>query len=157
MTSAEGEKTVPAPNVAAGPDSSGAAAEEPGDRVDRPSGTVDEDANPPLSDPDDDTVYGGSGSLPPQDTGAAIPPYEGRQTSAKDVQETDDPSTGGASRPETDSEFRSPKPQDTPGGATQSPADEQPAASQGAQTRPDDPGVAAPAHVAGTRRGEDTP
>jgi hypothetical protein len=25
-------------------------------KADRPSGTVDEDANPPLSDPDDDTT-----------------------------------------------------------------------------------------------------
>jgi hypothetical protein len=95
----------------------------PGDGTQRPAGTVDEDANPPLSDPSDDTVYGGSGTLPPQDTGAAIPPYEGRQTSAKGVGATDDPSTGGASRPVEDPEYRSPKPKDTPGGATASPAD----------------------------------
>jgi hypothetical protein len=126
------------------------------DEQGRPAGTVDEDANPPLSNPDDDTVYGGTGTIPPQDTGAAIPPYEGRQTSAKDIGAADDPSTGGASRPEEDSEYRSPKRQDTSGGATASPADEQPA-SQGSETQSDEQGVEAPAQVTGTRRGEDKP
>jgi hypothetical protein len=124
--------------------------------ADRPAGTVDEDANPPLSDPGDDTVYGGSGNIPPQDTKPAIPPYEGRQTSAKDIGVADDPSTGGATRPEEDSQYRSPKPQGTPGGATASPADEQPA-SQASETQGDDQGVEAPAQTAGTRRGEDKP
>lgn len=55
-----------------------------------------------------------------------MPPYEGRQTSAKDIGADDDPSTAGASRPEEDSEYRSPKRQDIPGGATASPADERP-------------------------------
>lgn len=45
----------------------------------RPVGTVDEDANPPVSDPSASDTYGGTGELPPQDTGRAIPPYEGRQ------------------------------------------------------------------------------
>lgn len=49
-----------------------------GGPADRPAGTVDEDANPPLSNPEDDTEYGGTGTLPPKDTGAEIPPYEGR-------------------------------------------------------------------------------
>ena len=49
-----------------------------GGPVDRPAGTVDEDAKPPLSDPDDDTEYGGTGTLPPKDNEAAVPPYEGR-------------------------------------------------------------------------------
>ena len=44
----------------------------------RPAGTADEDANPPVSDPTKSDVYGGTGELPPQDTGSAIPPYEGR-------------------------------------------------------------------------------
>ncbi len=43
-----------------------------------PQGRLDEDANPPLSDPEDDTEYGGTGTLPPKDTGAAVPPYEVR-------------------------------------------------------------------------------
>ena len=45
---------------------------------DRPVGTVDEDANAPMSDPTKSDVYGGTGETPPRDTGAAIPPYEGR-------------------------------------------------------------------------------
>jgi hypothetical protein len=124
--------------------------------ADRPAGTVDEDANPPLSDPNDDTVYGETGTIPPQDTGSAIPPYEGRQTSGKVSGQTGDPGTGGSTRPEEDSEYRSPKPADTPGGATASPADEQPA-SQGSETQTDDEGVEAPAQATGTRRGEDKP
>jgi len=47
-------------------------------------GTVDEDANPPMSDPTKSDVYGGTGELPPQDAGAVIPPYEGRAQSAKE-------------------------------------------------------------------------
>ncbi len=59
---------------------------------DRPTGTVDEDANPPTSDPTASDTYGGTGETPPQDTGSAIPPYEGRQQSAgSDAQAT----TGG--------------------------------------------------------------
>jgi hypothetical protein len=46
---------------------------------DRPVGTVDEDANPPMSDPSASETYGGTGELPPQDTGSAMPPYEGRK------------------------------------------------------------------------------
>jgi hypothetical protein len=128
----------------------------PGSGAQRPAGTVDEDANPPLSDPDDDSAPGGGGTLPPQDTGAAIPPYEGRQTSAKEVTATDNPSTGGASRPEEDPQYRSPKRRDTPGGATASPADEQPAALS-PESKGDVEGVEAPAQTAGTRRGEDKP
>jgi hypothetical protein len=124
--------------------------------ADRPKGTVDEDANPPLSDPDEDTVYGGTGTTPPQDTGAAIPPYEGRQTGGEIGAQTDDPGTGGATRPEEDSEYRSPKPADTPGGATASPADEQPA-SQASETEGDDEGVPAPAQASGTRQGNEKP
>ena len=56
-----------------------AGSDTPGsESADRTAGTVDQDANPPLSDPDDDTEYGGTGNLPPKDTGSAVPPYEGR-------------------------------------------------------------------------------
>jgi hypothetical protein len=130
---------------------------EPSHGAGRPAGAVDPDANPPISDPAEDTVYyKGVDADPTQDPGPAIPPYEGRQTSAKDIGAADDPGTGGASRPEEDSAYRSPKPQDTPGGATASPADEQPA-SHGSETESDDEGVEAPAQASGTRRGEDKP
>jgi hypothetical protein len=74
------------------------AANDSGEGADRPAGTVDEDANPPISDPDEETVYDGAGTIPAQDTGgatpgAAVPPYEGRQTSAENIGETDDPGT----------------------------------------------------------------
>lgn len=54
--------------------------DEPGaGTVDRPGGAIDDDAVHPLSDPDDDAIYAGTGELPPQDTGSAVPPYQGRQ------------------------------------------------------------------------------
>ncbi|HEX5256288.1 MAG TPA: hypothetical protein VFW69_20905 [Mycobacterium sp.] len=117
---------------------------------DRPAGTVDEDANPPMSDPTASDTYGGTGELPPQDTGSAIPPYEGRQQSA-----TSTPEGTGATSPEADSDYKSPSPANTPGGATQSPADEQPASEMPESDRDDD-GVG-PGHVAGARRGESKP
>ena len=46
---------------------------------DRPTGTVDEDANPPISDPTATDAYGGTDESPPQDTGRTLPPYEGRK------------------------------------------------------------------------------
>ena len=45
----------------------------------RPVGTVDEDANPPMSDPTESETYSGTGELPPHDTGCAMPPYKGRK------------------------------------------------------------------------------
>ena len=49
-----------------------------GERTDRPEGTVDEDANPPLADPTKTDVDRNPKTIPPQDTGSAVPPYEGR-------------------------------------------------------------------------------
>ena len=43
----------------------------------RPAGTVDPDANPPMSDPSKQDVYGGTGALPPQDTGQRDSPLRG--------------------------------------------------------------------------------
>src|SRR6185295_3495746 len=129
-----------------GPGTHNTGSDQPIEKVDRPAGSVDEDANPPISDPGDDTGDGGIGTIPPQKTEAVVPPYEGRQTSAKDIGHADDPGTGGASRPEKDSEYRSSKPQETPGGATASPAEEQPA-SRGSETESSDEGVGAPAQV----------
>ncbi len=68
------------PELGSGARDSGADTPEPGGG-DRPVGTVDEDANPPVSDPTASDTYGGTGELPPQDTGSAIPPYEGRRES----------------------------------------------------------------------------
>ena len=154
MTSAEQSKSQ---QVDGGPGTHNTGPDGPIENVDRPAGAVDPDANPPISDPADKTTGdGGVGDIPSQKTESVVPPYEGRQTSAKDIDTADDSGTGGASRPEKDSEYRSSKPQHTPGGATASPADDQPA-SQGSETESDDEGAEAPAHVAGTRRGEDKP
>jgi hypothetical protein len=65
------------PELGSGVRDSGQDTPEPGGG-DRPVGTVDEDANPPMSDPTASETYGGTGELPPQDTGSAAPPYEGR-------------------------------------------------------------------------------
>jgi hypothetical protein len=46
--------------------------------TDRPAGTVDEDANPPLTDETKTDVDRNPETVPPQDTGSAVPPYEGR-------------------------------------------------------------------------------
>jgi hypothetical protein len=55
-----------------------------GSQTDRPAGNVDKDANPPLTDPEtSDPQRGDQTTIPPQDTGSAVPPYEGRQESAK--------------------------------------------------------------------------
>lgn len=80
--------------------------------------------------------------------GGLVPPYEGRKEAA-------DVDSEGEHAPQTSDAggLTSPRPEDTPGGRTASPADEQPAA-----PTPDgedsDPGVG-PAHLAGVPRGED--
>lgn len=53
--------------------------------TDRPAGNVDEDANPPLTDPTETDVDRNADLIPPQDTGSAVPPYEGRQQSSADA------------------------------------------------------------------------
>lgn len=110
-------------------------------------------------------VEGGRSSYGPavssggkQEPGGVVPPYDGRRTSA-DVEDSGGESrpegaaVGGAAGPRTsDDSLRRPAPADTPGGATTSPADEQPAAET-----PDGPSAeegVGPAHVAGTPKGE---
>jgi hypothetical protein len=44
----------------------------------RPEGTVDEDANPPLTNPTETEVDRNRETVPPQDAASAVPPYEGR-------------------------------------------------------------------------------
>jgi hypothetical protein len=80
--------------------------------------------------------------------GGLVPPYEGRKEKA-------DIDNEGEHAPQTSDSggLTSPRPEDTPGGRTASPADEQPAAST-PEGEPSDPGVG-PAHVAGVLRGED--
>ena len=143
------------PESGSGVRDTGTDAPEPG-KAGRPVGTVDEDANPPLSDPAKSDVYGGTGQLPPQDTGSAIPPYEGRTQGA-----TKEPSSsqgagganvGGAKGPVSDPDYKSEAPAATSGDATKSPADEQPASETSESDRDDD--RVGPAHTPGTGRGE---
>jgi hypothetical protein len=143
------------PEVGSGVRDTGTDAPEPGS-ADRPVGTVDEDANPPMSDPSKSDVYGGTGELPPQDTGSAIPPYEGRaQGATKDPSSTEGASganVGGATGPVSDPNYKSESPASTSGGASKSPADEQPASQTSESDRDDD--KVGPAHTPGTGRGE---
>jgi hypothetical protein len=101
-----------------------------------------------MSDSTASDTYGGTGELPPKDTGSAVPPYEGRQQSAKGEGE----GTTGAGGPATNPDAKSASPSGTPGGATKSPADEQPASEMRETDRDDD--RVGPAHVGGTGRGE---
>lgn len=89
------------------------------------------------------------------DKDRAIPPYEGRRTSA-DVDETGSERggarVGGATGPVEDDAPKAPDPAGTPRGSVASPADEQPA-----EDAPEDessaPGTG-PSHEPGTPRGE---
>jgi hypothetical protein len=107
---------------------------------------------------DSSEPLGGTDSIPPQDTGAAVPPYEGRRTSADvdtdgDSAHRDGANVAGATGPVVDEERKDPEPSDTPRGAVASPADERAATGVGAD-EPGDPGVG-PAHTTGMPRGED--
>jgi hypothetical protein len=89
--------------------------------------------------------------------GKTVPPYEGRRESAdvdgSEKSTRDGAKVGGATGPVEDAEGKAPDPASTPGGATGSPSDEQPA-SQMPETDLDDDRVG-PAHQPGTPRGED--
>lgn len=86
-----------------------------------------------------------------------VPPYDDRQRSgdvdSKGKSTKQGAKTAGATGPVEDDEMKADRPEDTPRGAVASPADEQPAAESGGSA-PDE-GSVGPAHVAGTRRGED--
>ena len=95
----------------------------------------------------------------PDTEGTTVPPYDDRKETADSGEGTasEDPSTAGAAAPtSSDDELSEPDPDRTPGGATASPADEQPA-----QQESDDPGEGTgetgPSHTVGTGRAEDTP
>jgi hypothetical protein len=87
--------------------------------------------------------------------GSTVPPYEGRRESADFDQDAirDGARVGGATGPARNDDMAAPDPDDTPGGATGSPADEQPA-DEAPQTDLDDDRVG-PAHYSGAPRGED--
>lgn len=128
----------------------------------RPSGKIEGDESVPAHDESGappqtggEQTGGGRTEAPPSDAKPAVPPYEGRQTEAKPESGAGDSAerTGGAVKPVTDPDYKSPAPRDTPGGATGSPADEQPAAQMPESDRGDD--MVGPSHTAGTGRAED--
>ncbi|MEW2545336.1 hypothetical protein AB0910_06065 [Streptomyces sp. NPDC047002] len=92
--------------------------------------------------------------------GKAVPPYEGRRKSA-DVESGAErsgstPRRGGATGPVEDGSMKAPDPRRTPGGATGSPADEQPARRRRDGSEPDDEGTG-PSHQPGVGRAEKRP
>ncbi|KUI24459.1 hypothetical protein AU195_01315 [Mycobacterium sp. IS-1496] len=128
-----------------------------GGPADRPSGTLRGDETVPAyaEEGRPGQTGGEKTEAAPSDAKPAVPPYEGRQETAKPDTGTDggDARTGGAVKPGTDTEYKDPSPHATPGGATSSPADEQPAAGMPESDRDDD--AVGPAHSTGTGRGED--
>jgi hypothetical protein len=135
----------------------GTGSDEPsGGPADRPSGTYKGDESVPAhGDAGKPDFEHGFTNEPPRDVESAIPPYEGRKTSADSGDSTRQAgvNTGGAAAPTTDPDYKSPPPDETAGGATTSPADEQPASQMSETDRDDD--AAGPAHAAGTGRAED--
>jgi hypothetical protein len=97
--------------------------------ADRDSGKLDDQTEHP--DPEDPSIYGGTGELPPRDAKPFLPPYEGRSQT-----QTNSRSGAGES-----------------GGFSTGTAGEQPTP-QASATESDD-GVAAPADTAGTGSAED--
>ncbi|MCE4267701.1 hypothetical protein [Rhodococcus globerulus] len=154
MTNVSGDHASEEPQSARGaPGSRGTGSTEPGGGpVDRPSGSFD----------DDETISGASGgkNAPAEPTAAdpVVPPYEGRKESAnasafQEAENSDGPNKGGAGEPVTDPEYKATPADETPGGRTASPADEQTAA-ESAGSESSDSGVG-PAHQTGVGRGED--
>jgi hypothetical protein len=123
-----------------------------GGPADRPSGTYKGDESVPEHDEGEKLDFeAGFTTEKPRDVDPEIPPYEGRKTSAESGETTEKGGarTGGATAPTTDSAPKG----ETAGGATSSPAQEQPAASSGGSRS--DEGTDAPAHTPGTGRAED--
>jgi hypothetical protein len=126
---------------------------------DRPSGTYEGDESVPTYGEGDDPGFNTKfTNEPPRDVKPAVPPYDGRKTEAdSDADpgsgEAQGARTGGATAPTTDSDYKSPPPGETSGGATASPADEQPA-SRGSESDTGDDRVG-PTHTGGVHRAED--
>jgi hypothetical protein len=124
-----------------------------GGPTDRPEGAIEGDEAVPSHGGPEEEQVGGPGTLPPQATSPAVPPYDGRQTEAKSPDESAGESGAeGGVKPVESPSYKAPAPASTPGGATASPADEQPAGEQPETDLGDD--RVGPAHSAGTSRGE---
>jgi hypothetical protein len=104
--------------------------------TDRPEGTVDEDASAPLTDMTKTDLHRNPETIPPQDTGSAVPPYQGRQQSSAEE--------GTPGRGENEQQSA------TTGKAGKT------TAAHGSGHEHDDHGVG-PAHTSGTGRAENKP
>lgn len=95
----------------------------------------------------------------PDTEGRTIPPYDGRRETADvdgpEKSTRDGAKTAGATGPVADDEVKADDPDSTPGGATGSPSDENPAGDM-PETDLDDDRVG-PDHYKGTARSEDVP
>lgn len=101
--------------------------------------------------------YGPGNSGGRQEPGNPVPPYEGRKESAE-VQDgptyREGARVGGATGPVQDDQMKADRPEDTPGGRTTSPVDEQSVNPEGGDA--DDEGSSeVGSHEAGVPRGED--
>jgi hypothetical protein len=129
--------------------------DKPSGGEDRPSDSYQGDASvPQMSDPENPGIETKFTNEPPGGVESALPPYEGRTTEGTPTAFSDaqGAKVGGATGPAVDPEYKSPAPGQTPGGATASPADEQPA--RHAKETDTDDDMVGPAHVPGSRRGE---
>jgi hypothetical protein len=90
-----------------------------GGPADRPEGAVRGDEAVPSHGGAEEGQVGGAGNLPPQATGTAVPPYEGRQTDAKP---TADGGAEGGVKPVESSSVKAPAQENSSGDATASPA-----------------------------------
>ncbi|WP_420752349.1 hypothetical protein [Rhodococcus sp. O3] len=117
-----------------------------GGTADRPAGSFDQEEMQTGGAEGESAGTGGRDPVPPGDVEPAVPPYEGRTTSTTEGRPEHDEHVD-TSRP------LAPDPEETPGGATASPADEQPA-DQAPQTEESAPGTG-PAHQSGVTGAED--
>ncbi|MEO6712476.1 MAG: hypothetical protein ABIM89_03490 [Mycobacteriales bacterium] len=88
--------------------------------------------------------------------GGVVPPYDGRKESMDESTTgsmQDGVRVGGATAAVEDDEFKAPKPADTPGGATTTPADEQPAM-DAPDDAPSNEGDDTGTHTPGVPKGE---
>jgi hypothetical protein len=129
--------------------------DQPSGGEDRPSGTYQGDESVPTYGEGGDPGFGTEFTTePPNAVEPEIPPYEGRKTRADTGSgEAEGARTGGATAPVTDPDYKSPPPGQSPGGATASPADEQPAAQGSESDTADD--RTGPSHTGGVHRAED--
>ena len=67
-----------------------------GGPVERPSGAFEGDESVPSYGAEGEGPYGVTGEIPPQDVEPAVPPYEGRQTSATATEDASGSERGGA-------------------------------------------------------------